>query len=61
MMKADGTPFEPTCHHPVFVTDEGIVPICDLCEGPQMAEGDDWNGETGNHYGCEERAEGVHA
>jgi len=45
-----------TCErHPVFVTDDGIVPTCDLCDGPQRVEGDDWNGETGNHFSCEER------
>lgn len=38
----------------VFITDDGIVPTCDLCSGPQWAEGDDWNGETGNHHSCEE-------
>lgn len=41
--------------HEVFVTDDGIVPTCDICEGPQYVEGDDWNGETGSHRGCEER------
>lgn len=41
--------------HEVFVTDEGIVPTCDLCSEAQRAEGDDWNGETGNHHSCEER------
>lgn len=41
--------------HPVFVTDEGIVPMCDLCDGPQRVEGDLWNGDTGNHYSCEMR------
>lgn len=54
LRRADGTPFVPTCHHDVFVTDEGIVPFCDLCDGPQFAEGDNWNSETGNHYSCEE-------
>lgn len=42
--------------HDVFVTDDGIVPTCDLCAGPQRTEGDDWNGETGNHRSCEEQA-----
>lgn len=40
--------------HPVFINDEGFVPVCDICNGPQRTEGDDWNGETGNHYSCEE-------
>lgn len=40
--------------HEVFVTDDGIIPTCDLCDGPQRVEGDDWNGETGNHRSCEE-------
>ena len=40
--------------HEVFVNDDGFVPICDICFGPQRVEGDDWNGETGNHYSCEE-------
>jgi hypothetical protein len=43
--------------HPVFITDDGIVPTCDICEGPQRVEGDDWNGNTGNHFSCEERIE----
>lgn len=47
--------YTPTCHHDVFVNDEGIIPTCDLCDGPQFTEGDDWNGETGNHHSCEER------
>ncbi len=38
----------------VFITDDGVIPACDLCEGPQYAEGDDWNGETGSHKSCEE-------
>ena len=42
-----------THRHEVFVNDEGIVPTCDLCGGPQYVEGDDWNGETGSHYSCE--------
>lgn len=42
--------------HEVFVTDDGIIPTCDLCSGPQYVEGDDWNGETGNHYSCERAA-----
>lgn len=42
--------------HPVFVTDDGIVPTCDHCSGPQLAEGDDWNGETGCHKSCEAQA-----
>lgn len=37
----------------VFVTDDMIIPSCDLCEGPQYAEGDDWNGDTGSHRSCE--------
>ena len=41
--------------HPVFVTDDGIIPICDICGGPQRVEGDYWNGDTGNHYSCEEQ------
>ena len=40
--------------HHVFVTDDGIVPRCDICDGPQRVEGDNWNGETGNHISCEE-------
>lgn len=55
LMRADGTPFVPNCHHDVFVTDDNIVPICDICDGPQYAEGDDWNGFTGNHFSCEKR------
>ena len=41
--------------HRVFITDDMIIPACGLCEEPQYAEGDDWNGETGNHRSCEER------
>ena len=41
--------------HRVFVTDDMLIPACDLCGGPQYAEGDDWNGETGQHFSCEER------
>jgi hypothetical protein len=40
----------------VFITDEGIVPVCDICGDPQLSNSDDWNGETGNHLSCEERA-----
>jgi hypothetical protein len=49
------------CHHEVFVNEEGIVPTCDLCGGPQRVEGDDWNGETGNHHSCEQRQPEVSA
>jgi hypothetical protein len=42
---------------PVFITDDMLIPACDLCEGPQYSEGDDWNGETGNHRSCEDRVE----
>lgn len=38
----------------VFITDDGIVPRCDICGGPQLVVGDDWNGETGAHYSCED-------
>ena len=38
----------------VFVNDEDIVPVCDLCGDPQWNASDDWNGETGNHLSCEE-------
>jgi hypothetical protein len=38
----------------LFVTDDGIVPTCDICDEPQSATGDDWNGDTGNHRSCEE-------
>ncbi len=44
-------------NHEVFVTDDGIVPTCDLCDGPQYVEGDDWNGDTGNHFSCEDADE----
>lgn len=44
---------EGECGHAVFVNEEGIVPRCDVCNGPQRVEGDDWNGETGNHHSCE--------
>jgi len=40
-------------HGEVFVNEEGIVPRCDICDGPQLVEGDDWNGDTGNHRSCE--------
>lgn len=53
LRRANGTIFTPTCHHEVFVTDDDIVPTCDICERPQYTEGDDWNGETGNHHSCE--------
>lgn len=43
------------CHHDVFVNDDGIIPTCDICGGPQRTEGDDWNGDTGNHISCEQR------
>jgi hypothetical protein len=31
---------------------------CDICDEPYLLGGDDHNGETGNHYECEER-EGI--
>jgi hypothetical protein len=40
---------------PVFITDEGIVPRCDICDLPQLAAGDDWNGDTGSHKSCEKQ------
>ena len=39
----------------VFVNDDGVIPRCDICNGPQLRVGDDWNGDTGNHRSCEER------
>jgi hypothetical protein len=30
-----------------------VQPCCDICNMPQYREGDDWNGETGNHKSCE--------
>lgn len=30
-----------------------VQPRCDLCGNLQWLEGDDWNGETGNHFSCE--------
>jgi len=42
--------------HEVVVLDNMLIPACDLCEGPQYTEGDDWNGDTGNHRSCEARA-----
>jgi len=53
LIDAYGDPIE-NDRHEVFVTDDGIVPTCDLCGGPQRIEGDNWNGDTGNHYSCEE-------
>jgi hypothetical protein len=38
----------------VFVTDDDVVPTCDICGGPQRVT-DDWNGDTGNHRSCEEK------
>lgn len=38
----------------VFVTDDGIVPRCDICDKAQLVVGDDWNGETGSHHSCED-------
>ena len=37
-----------------FYTDE-TVPTCDLCGEPweDGGEGEDWNGDTGNHVSCE--------
>lgn len=37
----------------VFVTDDGIVPRCDICDDPQLAAGDDWDGDTGEHRSCQ--------
>lgn len=37
-----------------FINDDGVVPTCDLCGSYQSVEGDDWNGDTGNHHSCEE-------
>jgi hypothetical protein len=34
---------------------DDVQPICDICDEPQWREGDDWNGETGNHLSCEEQ------
>ncbi len=31
-----------------------IIPTCDICRKQDDYEGDDWNGETGNHISCEE-------
>lgn len=28
---------------------------CDLCDGPYLLGGDDHNGETGNHFHCEQQ------
>lgn len=60
MRLEDATPedLDHWARHPVFITDDDIIPTCDLCEGPQYAGGDNWNGETGNHFSCEERAYG---
>jgi hypothetical protein len=36
--------------------DDEVVPTCDIC-GEQWedgGEGEDWNGETGNHLSCEQ-------
>lgn len=35
-----------------------ILPTCDICNEPweDGGEGEDWNGETGNHISCEENA-----
>lgn len=30
-------------------------PICDICGLGQPREGEDWNGDTGNHLSCETR------
>jgi hypothetical protein len=30
-----------------------VQPRCDICRNPQWLEGDDWNGDTGNHLSCE--------
>ena len=40
-----------------FITDDGIIPTCDLCGEAQLVD-DEWNGETGNHFACEKQ-EGV--
>ena len=45
----------------VFVNDEGVIPRCDICAGPQLRVGDDWNGETGNHFSCESKLNVRHA
>ena len=37
-----------------FVTDDDIIPTCDLCGGAQLVD-DEWNGETGNHFACEKQ------
>lgn len=34
---------------------DDVQPRCDLCGLAQALEGEDWNGETGNHYSCEPR------
>lgn len=39
----------------VFVTDDNIVPTCDICGNPQMID-DYWNGDTGNHISCEKES-----
>lgn len=33
-----------------------VQPKCDYCDGPQPRVGEDWNGETGNHFSCEKAA-----
>lgn len=37
------------------LTPDDVTPTCDICgeEWDEGGEGDDWNGETGNHYSCE--------
>lgn len=34
---------------------EQVTPTCDICgeEWEQGGEGEDWNGDTGNHVSCE--------
>lgn len=38
-----------------YEPDEEVTPICDICNEPweDGGEGEDWNGETGNHKSCE--------
>ncbi len=36
---------------------DNVQPLCDICDLPQEREGDDWNGDTGNHFSCENLTE----